>query len=146
MNLSISITLAHSAISMLLKQQQKACRKEKAMEQTPGRAFYRRQIAALEARDMDALLTQYHADATLIGFDFTVKGHEAIRKHLEGYLERLGTLKLKSTDKFTETEDAIFFEATITSQLGEARVYDVFMLREGKATHHFTALISLQST
>jgi hypothetical protein len=84
--------------------------KERAVEPTPGKAFYQRQIAALEARDMDALLRQYHPDASMIGFDFTVKGHAAIRTHLEGYLERPGTLKLKSTDKFTETEDAIFFE------------------------------------
>jgi hypothetical protein len=116
------------------------------VEPTPGKTFYQRQIAALEAHDMDALLAQYHPDATMIGFDFTVKGHAAIRKHFEGYLERLGTLNLKSTDKFTETEDAIFFEATITSDLGEAQVYDVFMLRDGKATHHFSGVISLQAS
>jgi hypothetical protein len=113
------------------------------VEPTPGKAFYQRQITALEAHDMNALLTQYHSDATMVGFDFTVKGLAAIRKHFEGYLERLGRLKLKSTDKFTETEDAIFFEATIISNLGEARVYDVFMLRDGKATHHFNGVISL---
>ena len=111
---------------------------------TPGRAFYQRQIAALEAGDLDALMTQYHPEASMIGFDFIVKGHAAIRKHFEDYLKRLGRLKLKSTDKFTETEDAIFFEATITSDLGEAQVYDVFMLRDGKATHHFSGVISLQ--
>lgn len=79
----------------------------------------------------------------MVGFDFTVQGHAAIREHFEGYLERLGRLKLKSTDKFTETEDAIFLEATITTQLGEARVYDVFLLRDGKATHHFNGVISV---
>lgn len=115
-------------------------------ELTPGKAFYQRQIAALEARDLDALLRQYHPDASLIGFDFTVKGHAAIRAHLAGYLERLGRLKLQSTDKFTETEDAIFLEATITSRLGEARVYDVFLLRDGKATHHFTGVLSFQAS
>ncbi len=78
------------------------------MEQTPGKAFYQQQIAALEAYDIDALMAQYHPDAAMIGFDFTVKGHTAIRKHFVGYLERLGTLKLKSTDKFTETDDSIF--------------------------------------
>ncbi len=113
------------------------------MGQTPGKVFYQRQIAALEAHDMDTLLTQYHTDATMVGFDFIVKGHQAIREHFEGYLERLGTLKLKSTEKFTETDDSIFFEATIISHPGEARVYDVFMLRDGKATHHFSGLISL---
>jgi hypothetical protein len=114
------------------------------MEYTPGRAFYQRQIAALEAGDLNALMTQYHPDATMVGFDFMVKGHGAIKKHFQGYLERLGMLKLKSTDKFTEIEDAIFFEATITSDLGEAQVYDVFMLRDGQATHHFSCVISLQ--
>lgn len=114
------------------------------MEDTPGKAFYLRQIAALEAHDLDMILAQYHVDATMVGFDFTVQGHEAIRQHFENYLQQLGTLKLKSTDKFTETADAIFFEATISIQSGEARVYDVFMLREGKATHHFSGLISLQ--
>lgn len=111
---------------------------------TPGKAFYQRQIAALEVGNIDLVLTQYHPDATIIGFDFTVKGHAAIQKHFEGYLERLGVLKLKSTDQFTEIDDAIFFEATITSNLGEARVYDVFLLQDGKATHHFTGLISLR--
>ncbi len=72
------------------------------MEPTPGKAFYQRQIAALEALDMDALMAQYYPDATIIGFDFTVKGHATIHMHFEGYLERLGTLKLQSTDKFTD--------------------------------------------
>jgi hypothetical protein len=127
-----------------MKQEQKLSSKEKAMEPTTGKTFYKRQIAALETHDLDALLTQYHPDATMVGFDFTVKGHAAIKKHFEGYLERLGPLRLKSTDKYAETEDAIFFEATITSRLGEARVYDVFLLRDGKATHHFNGVISLQ--
>ncbi len=116
------------------------------MEPTPGQAFYQRQIAALEAGDMNALLDQYHPDATMVGYDFVAKGQAAIKKHFERYLERLGTLKLKSTDKFTETQDAILFEATIISDLGEAQVYDVFILRDGKATHHFSGVISLRAS
>lgn len=114
------------------------------MTNTPGQIFYERQIAVLEALDMDGIMQQYHPDATVLGFDVHVKGHPAIRKHFEGYLERLGTIKLKSTDNFAETEDGILFEATILTRLGEARVYDVFMLRDGKATHHFTGLISVR--
>ena len=30
--------------------------------------------------------------------------------------------------------------------LGEARVYDVFLLLDGKATHHFTGVISFQAS
>ena len=115
------------------------------MELTPGKAFYDRQIAACEAQDMDALMAQYHSDAELVGFDFPVKkGQEAIRSHMQAYLARLGTLRLQSTDKFIESEDSIFFEATITTSIGEARVYDVFLLRAGKATHHFTGVISVR--
>ncbi len=51
--------------------------KEETVEPTPGKAFYQRQIAALEALDMDALMAQYYPDATIIGFDFTVKGHDS---------------------------------------------------------------------
>jgi len=40
------------------------------MEQKPGKAFYQRQIAALEAHDLDALIAQYHPDAAMIGFDW----------------------------------------------------------------------------
>ena len=53
------------------------------MELTPGQAFYQRQIAALEAGDMNALLDQYHTDATMLGYDFVVKGHGAIEEHFE---------------------------------------------------------------
>lgn len=110
---------------------------------TIGQDFYQQQVAALEAQDIDALVAQYHEDAVMIGFDFTVRGHQAIREHLAGYLQRLGSLKLVSTDRFTETEDSIFFEATIHTPLAEAKVYDVFLLRDGKATHQWTGVISV---
>lgn len=109
----------------------------------PGRDFYDEQIRHLEANDVDGLLTQYHDDAVLIGFDFTVKGMVALREHFVEYLERLGSLQLISTDQFRETDDAIFFEATIESDLGVAKVYDVFILKDGKATHQFAGVISV---
>ena len=110
---------------------------------TAGQRFYQEQVAALEAHDIDGLMQQYHDDAVLIGFDFTIKGRQALRDHFVSYLARLGSLKLVSTDRFTETEDSIFFEATIHTTLAEARVYDAFMLRDGKATHQFTGVISV---
>ena len=44
-------------------------------------------------------------------------------------------------DKFVETEDTILFEATVRSQLGEARVYDALVLREGKIDYHFAGVM-----
>lgn len=111
--------------------------------QTAGRKFYQEQIAALEAHDIDGLMEQYDDDAVLIGFDFAIKGRQALRDHFVAYLARLGSLKVVSTDRFMETEDSIFFEATVHTSLAEAKVYDVFMLRNGKATHQFTGVISV---
>lgn len=122
-----------------------ASARERTEKLISGRTFYQQQITALEALDLNSLLTQYHPDATIVSFDFVVKGHTAIRQHFENYFEHLGQLKLKATEKFTETEDAIFFEATVMSNQGEVKVYNVFLLWNGKATHHFTGIISHQN-
>lgn len=112
-------------------------------EFTPGSAFYKQQIAFLEHGDIDGLIsTQYHEDAVIVGFDFAYRGHDALHRHFTSYLEQLGFIKLTSTDRFIEIEDAIFFEATMTTARGEARVYDVMMLRDGKITHHFAGVIA----
>ena len=111
-------------------------------EQTAGKTFYNRQVAFLEAHDISGLIaTQYASDAELVSFDTHVTGAPALTKHFTNYLANLGSLKLLTTDKFTETADTIFFEATIQVTAGIARVYDAFVLKDGKATHHFTGLL-----
>ena len=112
------------------------------MTDSAGGEFYNRQVKFLEGNDVEGLISnQYHPDATVVSFDFVVRGREALRTHFHNYLNHLGHLKLISTDKFAETEDSIFFEATVDVAGGTARVYDVFILRDGKATHHFTGLL-----
>lgn len=108
-----------------------------------GRRFYDRQVTFLEAGDVESIVQQYHPDATLVGFDGTHRGREALTEHFRNYLAHLGGLRVESTDKFTETDDAIFFEATVRTGIGRARVYDVFLLADGKATHHFTGVLEL---
>lgn len=112
------------------------------MADTPGRTFYDRQVALLEAHDVDNLMNQYADDARLIGLDFIVNGKPALHNHFVNYLNSLGSIQLLSTDKFQETDDSIFFEATIKVSPGIARVYDVFLLKDGKAIRHFTGTIS----
>lgn len=109
------------------------------MPKTKGMEFYERQVAYLEANDVYGLIeNHYNPDAVLIGFDFTVIGKEALLKHFEGYLKGLGGLKLVSTDRFTETEDCIFFEATMRTSAGEARAFNAMFLKNGKISRHFT--------
>jgi hypothetical protein len=112
------------------------------MSTTPGKAFYERQVAFLEAGDVEGLIhSQYAQDAELIGFDLNVNGTEALIKHFHGYLKNFGSLKVISTEKFMETEDTIMFEATVKVAAGTARVYDSFVLKNGKAAYHFTGLL-----
>ena len=104
-----------------------------------GQQFYQRRVSCLETQDIDELVNQYHEDAYVIGLDFVAHGHEAIRNRLSHFLESVGGLSLKSTDSFSETENAVFFAATIQTRDAEIKVSDGFVLRDGKATHQFTS-------
>jgi hypothetical protein len=106
-----------------------------------GKAFYERQLDFLVRKDVDGLIEQqYTPDAVLISFDQVVSGRDALKAHFRAYLETLGHLVVKSTDKFVAAGNAIFFEATVASDLGEARVYDAWVLRDGKIARHFTGV------
>jgi hypothetical protein len=106
--------------------------------QTPGRLFYQDQIALLKEKRTDELVeTHYHEDAALITFENVVRGRPALCEFFQKYRAGLGDFEILSLDRFVETVDAVFFEATVKSAYGIVRVYDAFALRDGKATHHF---------
>lgn len=109
---------------------------------TPGFKFYEKHLNFFLTKDVNGLVkNDYNEDAVLVSFDFTVKGHKALEEVFNGYLDMIGDFKLKSTDNFTETEDTIFLEATLeTSKLGERKVYDVFVMKNGKISYHFTGV------
>lgn len=111
------------------------------MATTPGKKFYEEQLDYLTAQDIDGLVDNHYAeDGSIIAFDYVIQGRAALKQHFQEYMEMLGYIKLKSTDKFTETDDTIFFEATVETKLGTVEVYDAFVLKDGKITHHFTGL------
>ena len=113
---------------------------------TPAQAFYDRQIAALESGDIGKIAQQYRPDAQLLGFDLQVDGREAIHAHFGRYLANLGFIRLISTDRWAQTPDSLFFEATVQTAAGQARVYDVFVLEGDQASRHFTGLIAFTPT
>jgi hypothetical protein len=111
------------------------------MEKIQAREFYKEQLDYLFAKDVDGLIdNHYNEDAILIGFDFVVKGRDALKAHFRNYLQTLGHLEVKSTNKFIEAEDSIFFEASVISNLGPAEVYDALVLKQGKIAYHFTGI------
>jgi hypothetical protein len=111
------------------------------LERGPGWAFYEAQIRYCETKDIAGIRSHYTDEATLITFDRQIVGGDAIAEYFVGYLDGLRGLRLKSPDRFVETADTIFFEATISLDTGEARVYDAFVLRDGKAHRHFAGVL-----
>jgi hypothetical protein len=108
---------------------------------TAGWRFYLRQIELLQAKNVEELLaTHYTDDGQLIAVEWSVRGHDALRQAFTAYLESIGAFTVE-TEKFHETDDSIFFEATMnTEKAGLRRVYDAFVLRDGKISHHFTGV------
>lgn len=112
------------------------------MDMTKGKIFYQEQLAYLLNNDAEGLVgNHYDVNAQLIRFDRVVTGHEALTVFFKEYIKSLTNFKLISTDHFQETEDTLFFEATASSdELGVVRVYDAFVIKNNKITHHFTGL------
>lgn len=111
-------------------------------ETTPGKKFYEEQLDYLFSNDIDGLIdNHYNENAILVGFDFTIEGREALKEHFRNYMKQLGNLKVKSTDKFNENKNTLFFQATVTSTQGEVKVFDAFVLENGKISYHFTGVI-----
>jgi hypothetical protein len=110
-------------------------------ELTPGQVFFNKQLEYLDARAVDALIDDHYTeDALLMSGDLAIRGRDALKEHFRAYLQMLGTLKIDSLDKFNETSDSIYFEATVTTELGQVRMFDGWVLREGKIAYHFTGV------
>lgn len=112
------------------------------MSETPGRAYLDRRLELLVSGDSDGLVDEgYNDDAELVGFDAVVKGKDALKEHFRQHLPMLGGVELKAVDKFVETDDTVFFQVTVvTGSWGEVTSFEGFVLRNGKADYHFTAL------
>jgi ketosteroid isomerase-like protein len=112
-----------------------------AEEQSPKRRFYEDQIRYLQAGDVDGLVDDHYTeDARFLSFDHRVEGNAALKEFFRGYLQMIGTLDVLSTDQFVESDDSLFFQATMKTNLGEATVFDAWVLRDGKISHHFAGV------
>jgi carbon-monoxide dehydrogenase small subunit len=108
---------------------------------TPGKRFYENQVKYLLAGDAEGLVdSNYHDDAVVVSPDFIVRGKPALKAHFRRYLNWVKIKQVKSTDNFVETDDSVLFEATIESNMGTVKVYDAFVLKDGKITYHFTGV------
>ncbi len=109
---------------------------------TAGWKFYQRHLGYFHDKDVEGLLANdYHDDAELVAGEFAAKGRDALRQVFQGYLQMIGDFEVTTTEKFMETEDVILLEATMeTTRAGTRKVYDVFVMKDGKISYHITGL------
>lgn len=106
------------------------------------KALYDKQLEILATKDHVRLIDeQYTPDAQLLNYQYHIVGADALKEYFKGYIANLGYLKLLSTDKYAEGDDSLMFEATVETAGGVAKVYDVFIVRDGKISHHFSGLL-----
>jgi aerobic carbon-monoxide dehydrogenase small subunit len=108
---------------------------------TPAKEIYQRQVDFMLKGDAEGLVdSNYHDDAMVVSHEFVVKGKDALKEHFRQYLKWVHIQEVKSTDHFTEADNTIFFEATVRSNFGIVRVFDVWVLNDGKIRYHFTGI------
>ena len=112
---------------------------------SPGRLLHQKYAACLQAGDSEGLLSLYHPDATLLSIDANVTGTAAIANFFEQYFGGLGSFSAKPAGKYVEGRDSILCETTVETADIAARVHDMFVFRDGKATHHFTCTMETTS-
>lgn len=112
---------------------------------SPWRKFFDTHLETITAGKIDDMVDRdYAEDAVLITFfngfaappPLTIKGRKNIKKFFHEYMSVLGNIDIKSLE-FTDTEDAVFFQATFTSNLGLATVGDAWTMRDGQIAYHF---------
>ena len=91
---------------------------------------FRKQMAALSARDLDALLDNYHPEAQVLRFEGTASGLDEIRELFTGYLE----LKPELVDltQYTESADTIFYRAVMNLGGEPEHAFGTLVVRDGK--------------
>ena len=110
--------------------------------ESPDFKWYLRHVQFFKDKDVDGLLaSDYTDDARLMSYDFDLQGKDQLKFAFTQYLDTIGDFTLDSTEQFHMTPTAVILEATLTTEkAGIRRVWDVFLLRDGKISHHFTGL------
>lgn len=109
-------------------------------EVSSGRSFYQKYVSCLQAGVLQELLSLYYPEATLLSVDRAITGTAGIAQFFGQYFGGLGGLNAEPAGKFVEGVDSFLSETRLESPEVIARVQDMFVLKDGKATHHFISV------
>jgi ketosteroid isomerase-like protein len=104
------------------------------------RRFYEEQLELIRDGDVAALVEKhYHPDAVLVTPEGVVKGQAALKEMFRGYIPTLGGLSV-NTEAFVESGNVCLIEAEINPGPKSRRVYDAFVLQDGRIIYHFAGV------
>ena len=112
------------------------------MATTTGHAFLDRRLELLTAGNYEELVDAgYNDDALLLDVNGPVRGRAALKEHFRTHLGALGGVELRSINQLVDSGDCLLVELTVlTGTYGEVTSIEGFVLSNGRADYHFTAL------
>ncbi len=109
-------------------------------EQEQLRSLLDRQVALVEARDLEGLVSQYHADAVVLRFDLVARGLEEIRRFFGDYLSL--DPRIERVDAYAEAEDMLAYVASIRTRDATLQTYGTLLVTDGKIRRQFAGVMS----
>ncbi|MEU3776744.1 nuclear transport factor 2 family protein [Streptomyces sp. NPDC032472] len=89
-----------------------------------------RQMEALAALDIEAVMKNYTDDAVLLRFEGASVGIDAVRETFTGYLSVKPTLV--ELQEYVETEDTIFYRAIMNLNGEPEHAFGTLVVRDGR--------------
>ena len=89
-----------------------------------------RQLAAIAGQDLEALLAQYHEEATVVRFDRVARGPAEIRELFSAYLS--AKPQVDEIISLQATDDVIFYNALMTIGGNHVSTYGTLVVRDGR--------------
>lgn len=94
-------------------------------------------LNALEERDLDAVVSLYAEEASVVRFEGIAAGTEQIRAFFVGFFAAYLQFGLVSLDQFRATDDLVVWDATMETGAGLLQVTNVLFLDDaGKIVRH----------
>lgn len=104
-----------------------------APDTTEAQTFHKRYLDFHSRGDADGLADDFFSDdVRLITARVDVSGREAVRKMFRALFAKESEFTPLSVENITSDSDYVWFEATVTSSLGQRRVYDIMLVRDGR--------------
>lgn len=104
--------------------------------------FLTRHRDAVASADLDAVVGLYADGATLLSFEWTAQGRDAIRQRFADFFEFHGAVSEVETRYQTATDDAVFALYAVTGERGTFQIMNAFELDGDRCTRHFSNEVS----